>query len=180
MRFQFPARHFALALALAAGVSHADSFFMKIKGQKTGEFKGGVTIKGREGAILVQGISHGIVSPRDPQSGLPTGQRQHSPMIVTIPLDQSVPLLYNALITNENLSTLGLSFYSKNVSGNDINLYNINLTNANIASIQQTTTTDANGQNPLPALKVTFTYQKIQWTWTTGGTSATDSWEARN
>ncbi|HNC96714.1 MAG TPA: type VI secretion system tube protein Hcp, partial [Myxococcota bacterium] len=53
--------------------------YLTLKGQKSGEVKGSVTQKGREGKIGVIAVSHSIVSPRDPQSGLPTGQRQHKP-----------------------------------------------------------------------------------------------------
>jgi hypothetical protein len=34
---------------------------------------------------------HEIVSPRDPQSGLPTGKRMHKPMVITKELDAAAP-----------------------------------------------------------------------------------------
>jgi len=157
---------------------------MRLKGQKQGEIKGGVTQKGRENSILVTSISHSIVSPRDIQSGLPTGQRQHKPLTVTIPLDKSAPLLYNALCTNENVSEMSLFFWTPQIkattgSGSEVQQYTIKLVNANISSIDEITTTDTNGLNPKPALRVSFTYQKIQWTWNDGGITALDDWEAR-
>jgi hypothetical protein len=36
----------------------------------------------------------GIVSPRDSASGLPTGKRQHKPIVITKELDKSSPLLF--------------------------------------------------------------------------------------
>ena len=36
------------------------------------------------------------VSPRDPQSGLPTGQRMHKPFVITKEIDKATPLLYIA------------------------------------------------------------------------------------
>ena len=44
---------------------------MSVTGQKQGAFS--------QTPIDVSAVSHEIVSPRDPASGLPTGQRQHKP-----------------------------------------------------------------------------------------------------
>ena len=57
--------------------------YLSLKGQKTGVVKGSVKTRGHIGTILVTAASHEIVSPRDPQSGLPTGSRQHKPFIIT-------------------------------------------------------------------------------------------------
>lgn len=34
---------------------------------------------GREDSIMVIGMSHSVVAPRDAATGLPTGKRQHKP-----------------------------------------------------------------------------------------------------
>jgi len=34
---------------------------------------------------------HGIVSPRDPASGLPTGKRQHGDIVITKEIDKGSP-----------------------------------------------------------------------------------------
>jgi type VI secretion system secreted protein Hcp len=57
--------------------------YLMLKGQKQGAIKGGITGKGREGAIGAIAVSHSIVSPRDPQSGLPTGKRMHNALVNT-------------------------------------------------------------------------------------------------
>ena len=64
----------------------AHNFYITITGQKQGAIKGDVTLKGHEGAILGLALSHEIVSPRDPQSGLPSGKRMHKPMKITTPV----------------------------------------------------------------------------------------------
>jgi type VI secretion system secreted protein Hcp len=86
--------------------------YLRLKGQKTGEVKGSVTQKGREGKIMVIAASHSILSPRDPQSGLPTGMRMHKPFVITKEADKSSPVLYNMLVTNENISEWELQFWS--------------------------------------------------------------------
>src|SRR6185436_12501865 len=108
--------------------------YLKLKGQKTGEIKGSVTQKGREGKIMVIAVSHEIVSPRDPASGLPTGKRMHKPFVITKELDKSSPLLYKALCTNENITEFELQFFAPKAGGagvgTEYNNYTVKLTNA--------------------------------------------------
>ena len=187
MKFQFPTRTIALVfgLALAAtATSHADSFFLRLKGQKGGDVKGSVTLKGFEGSIQELDFEHLIVSPRDSQTGLPTGQRQHKVLAITIPLDQTAPLLLNIMCTNEmlsdfNLTTVPTQTRAASGVGSGNLRYTTRLTNASIASIEHITKADANGANPKVYLKISFSYQKIEWTWSDGGITAMDDWEAR-
>jgi len=113
--------------------------------------------------IALTGLSHEIISPRDPASGLPTGKRQHKPIVFTKQLDSTTPLLLNALVTNENLTSVLIGLLR-----NGQLVATIKLTNANIADY-----TD-NGDTEHWSL----TYQKIEWTWVDGGITASDDWEA--
>src|SRR6476659_9521344 len=109
--------------------------YLKLKGQKQGEIKGSVTQKGRENKIMVIAVSHEIISPRDAASGLPTGKRMHKPFVITKELDQSSPLLYNMLVTNENIVSWELQFWRPSPTGAEEQHYTIQLTNANITTI---------------------------------------------
>ena len=159
--------------------------YLKLKGQKQGEIKGSVTQKGREGKIAVIAVSHEIVSPRDPASGLPTGKRMHKPFVITKELDKSSPLLYNALVNNENISDWELQFWTPQLkaasgTGVEVQHYTVKLTNANLASLAFRM---PNNKHPdlmkyAEYEEVAFTYQKINWTWVDGGISAEDDWEA--
>ncbi|MCC6525801.1 MAG: type VI secretion system tube protein Hcp [Polyangiaceae bacterium] len=161
------------------------SSYLKLKGQKQGELKGSVTQKGREGKILVIAVAHSIVSPRDAASGLPTGKRMHKPYVITKELDKSSPLLYNALVNNENISEWELQFWTPQLSaaaggGAEKQHFTVKLTNANIASIDFRM---LNNKNPeltryTEYEEVAFTYQKIEWVWVDGGITAMDDWEA--
>ncbi|MDI1447585.1 Hcp family type VI secretion system effector [Polyangium sp. 6x1] len=158
--------------------------YLRLKGQKQGEIKGSVTQKGRENSIMVIAVSHEIMSPRDPASGLPTGKRMHKPFIVTKELDKASPLLYSALVYNENISEWELKHYTPQVKaqqgvGTEVNHYTVRLINANIASINFRM---PNNRNPdlmkyAEYEEIAFTYQKIIWTWTEGGITAEDDWE---
>jgi type VI secretion system secreted protein Hcp len=159
--------------------------YLKLKGQKQGDIKGSVTRKGREGSILVTGASHEVVSPRDAASGLPTGKRQHKPFVIYKPVDRSTPLLYSALVDNENLTQWELRFWRPKSTGSggvgvEQNHYTVKLTNASIAGIRfvMPSTFDPSNVDIPEYEEVSFTYQKIEWIWTDGGITATDDWEA--
>ncbi len=173
-------------LALSSSAHAALEAYMTLTGQKSGPIKGGVTQKGRENSIAVVAVSHEIVSPRDPQSGLPTGQRMHKPLVVTIEWDQSLPKLYDLLTHNENITSLTINFWKPQVKaasgvGSEVQFLTIALTNANIADIQAHV---QNVLNPETAkypetLDVAFTYQKIQWTWMDGNITSQDDLQTR-
>lgn len=159
--------------------------YLKLTGQKTGAVKGSITQKGREDSIGVIAVSHSIISPRDAASGLPTGKRMHKPFVITKELDKSSPLLYNMLVTNENIKDWELKFWTPQLkaatgTGTEVQHYVIKLINANIASMDFR---QLHVKNPETAKfaeyeEIAFTYQKIIWTWNDGGITAEDDWEA--
>ena len=161
-----------VALGPGAEADAALNAYLTLTGQTQGQIKGSVTQKGREGAIMVIAVSHEIVSPRDAASGLPTGKRQHKPFVITKEIDKSTPLLYQALVNNENIPEFELTVFPSNDKLAKAAAYTVKLTNANIASINLVTTPDGKD-----AMQVSFTYQKIEWTWVDGGITAQDDWE---
>ena len=158
----------------------AQSAYLTVVGQKQGAITGGVTVKGQEGSIEVHAFSESVVSPRDPTTGLPTGKRQHSPVTIVKEIDKSSPMLMTALVNNENLTTWVLKFFGTDATGKQVQTYTVTLTNASIASIAESLLDNeipANVSLPLRE-EITFTYQKIQWTWMDGGITATDDWQS--
>jgi type VI secretion system secreted protein Hcp len=157
--------------------------YLWAKGQKSGQIKGSCLQKGKEDSIAIIAVSHSIISPRDPQSGLPTGQRMHKPYCITKELDKSTPVLYNILCTNENVTEAVIKFYTPQIkattgTGVEVNNFTVKLTNANIASIDFRM---ANIRHPdlvkFPEYEeIAFTYQKIEWTWNDGGITSGDDW----
>ena len=158
------------------------SAFLTLKGQKQGDIRGSVTQRGRENSILVHSYTHEIVSPRDAASGLPTGKRQHHPLILLKEVDRSSPLLWHALVTNEVLETWELRFW-QTVSGAAVTerqFYTVRLAGATIASMRSfmTDNQDQGGANLPLREEVSFAYEKVEWVWTDGGVSASDSWQS--
>ncbi len=170
------------ALAMPLLSCAADTMFLKAKGQKQGDIKGGVIQKGREGMIKVLDYSYSVISPRDPQSGLPTGKRMHKPFVVTAELDKSSPLLFNSIVTNENLPDVELHIWRPTTgaaggAAMEKEYMTIKLTNANVASFVHKTMDKAGV--PTVVQEISFTFQKIEITFVDGGVTASDDWEAR-
>lgn len=171
-----------LVVALLANVPSAFAAlnaYLTIKGARQGDIKGSVTQKGREGQIMVIAFQHEIVSPRDPASGLPTGKRKHGPLKIVKEVDKSSPLLYTALVTNENLPEVVLRFWQPSPSGQEQQHFTIKLVNASISGIRAEMLNNKYPENMQHKEReeVTFTYQKIIWTWEEGGITAQDDWE---
>jgi type VI secretion system secreted protein Hcp len=158
--------------------------YMKIKGQKSGAISGPVTTKGREKSMALLAFSQEITSPRDAQTGLPTGQRLHKPVEITKEIDKTSPILYNVLCTNENLTEVTIYFWQPQLkavsgSGTEAQHYTVKLTNANISSMDvssQEFSHDEKVSTSKVVEKLTFVYQKIEWTWNDGGITAEDNW----
>ena len=159
--------------------------YLRLVGQKQGPIQGSVTQKGREASIMVIAVAHEITSPRDAASGLPSGKRVHRPFVITKEVDRATPLLFGALVNNENLTSWELSFYRPQITaatgtGQEVHSFTVRLTNANIASIRFHM---LNNKNPeltrfAEHEEIAFTYQKIEWTWVKGGITAMDDWES--
>src|SRR5204862_453147 len=82
---------------------------------------------------------------------------QHKPLVITKTIDKATPLLANALVTNENLTQVVITLRQ---GGQAVST--IKLTNASISARQQHGMTES----------ISFTYQKIEWTWIDGGITA--------
>ncbi|HMB89418.1 MAG TPA: Hcp family type VI secretion system effector, partial [Rhodothermales bacterium] len=153
--------------------------YMRLTGETQGEIKGSVTQAGREDSIQVIGFNHEVMSPRDAASGLPTGKRQHKPVTITKELDKSTPLLYNVLVNNENITDWELRFWQPSPRGAEVQHYTVQLVNANVCGIRGEQLNNRYPENMQHKERehVSFTYQKIIWTWEDGGITAEDDWE---
>jgi type VI secretion system secreted protein Hcp len=134
-----------------------------LRGQRSGIIIGDAT----HPPMVCVRFGHGVASPRDAQTGLPTGKRQHQAIQCMFKsFSPAITRLYTLLTTNENITALQLSL-NKAATGL------IKLTNANIAGIE--VLGDAAGL----FFTVSLTYQKIEWSSTPTGVVAGDDWEAK-
>ena len=70
------------------------------------------------GGVTFFTLSSVVNRVRDLADGLPTGQRMHKPFVITKELDQSAPMLYNALIFHENLTEWTVRFWTPTILTN--------------------------------------------------------------
>jgi type VI secretion system secreted protein Hcp len=158
--------------------TRAATYSMKVEGQKQGWIKGDITKtwKGAADEIELMSWQHGLTSPRDAHTGLPTGRRMHQPIEVVGKLSKAAPLLFFALCTNEMLKKVTINCWSQAKAGAGATVaifYTVELENANIAQMQHVTH-DVDGSL---FYRVSFTYEKITFTWKDGGITAEDTWE---
>lgn len=159
-----------------AGVRGA-AITMSVKGQKQGQIDGGApgNLKGADKHFQLMYFQSAIISPRDPQSGLPTGQRMHEGVEVVGRNCKGVPPLWTAISTNETLDPVVIDFWSQHGAGAGVTqaiYYYITLSKASIASLEHMTS-EVDGTL---FFRARFTYQKIQWDWKQGGITASDDW----
>ena len=127
-------------------------------------------------------LRYAIQSPIDPASGSPSGRRRHDPITIRKEVDSASPLYVAALANNKVLHTLNLNFVKTNPQGITEPYFTITLTNAALAGY---------GRKPLPhnpsgrqqyttneVEEIQITFQKIVYTWTKGGITSSDDWDA--
>ena len=151
--------------------------FLLVTGQVQGAFGGSTTDPNGKDAIGVVAVSHNIIEPTDPATGLATGKVENQPLVIVTHIDKATPFLYTALTTNENLPHVELDYY-QTVSGKQTLYFKVELTNAQISSVEQINQNSADfpdidkfGQYE----QISFVYQTITWTWTDGGITSTES-----
>jgi type VI secretion system secreted protein Hcp len=153
--------------------------YATISGAKQGAFKGESTQKGREGKIPGVGFSYGLAIPRDATSGQAAGKRMHRPIVFTKEWGASSPQFYAAAFSNELLSSVLFEFYATSPSGTQVVDHTIKLTNAIIVETGQSILLPQSGGPVIDSRDlhaISFTFQKIEITSLTGGTSAADNW----
>ena len=161
--------------------------FMSVEGSSQGPITQGAFSQdsvgnsyqeGHDNEAIVKGYSHNITIPRDPLSGQPSGQRVHSPIIVTKLFDQSSPLLYNALVNGETLTKVELKFWRINYEGSPEHFITIELEDAVIVDIQSGTSMESGEltSQVAPIENISFAYRSIIWTHEISSTTGQDDW----
>jgi type VI secretion system secreted protein Hcp len=150
-----------------------------LEGERQGKIAGSCDMKGREGTILVYAMDHDIHIPRDPQTGLASGKRIHGPLTVVKEYDKSSPLLYQALCTGEHMKNVTMKWYRIDAKGSEEHYFTHTLENAIIVSIKPFMKMAFLQENESyrHMEEVSFTYEKIKWTWEADGIESEDSWK---
>jgi len=131
-----------------------------------------MTVTGaRQGPIKGNGMSEqirlvSVVRDTPMATGMAVGKRRHSTITITKEIDAASPKFAAALVNNETMRTVAITF--EGGSRGEKTAQRIVLTNANIVSVREEGKFE----------KITFDYQAIETTWTNGGKTMSDDWEA--
>jgi type VI secretion system Hcp family effector len=146
------------ALLPAAPAMAAIDAYMTVTGARQGPIKGnGMT----EQIRLVSVVRDTPMAAR-----MAVGQRRHSTITITKTIDAASPKFQTALVNNETMKTVTINFQGG--SRGEKTAQRIVLTNATIVSVRK--------EGELE--KITLDYQAIEVTWTNGGKTMADDWEA--
>jgi type VI secretion system secreted protein Hcp len=156
----------------------AQPCYMTLTDASGNAIQGSCTIKGHENAVLVEAIEHLIDVPRNPQTGLATGPRQHLGLKVTKQVDKSSPMLMAAMCSAAQLQSITLQFPRVSKEGKEEVYYTIVLSKANVvlAKLWMANCLKTENRELSHMEDVCFTYEKITWTWAEGNVEAEDDW----
>lgn len=126
---------------------------------KLGDIKGEATDAAHKDWINLSSFTHGITEQRDSASGLPTGKRQHKPVVITKPVDKATPRMLELLTQGGVVPFVRLDFVS---TGPRPRYYQITLEDVLISSYQSV----GSGGDEAPAESFSLNYEKIKWTYT--------------
>jgi type VI secretion system secreted protein Hcp len=162
----------------------AYEFYVTIEGTRQGAFKGESVREAHKDKIAGLSYQHEIRSPRDVATGQASGKRQHGPVIITKEWGPSSPQLFQALVTNEVLTSVGFEFFHTTPDGLEEVYHTVKLVNATVSKIVQSTGTGesassaktTNDYDTHELEEVSFTYQRIEVENLVGQTAAEDDW----
>ena len=164
----------ATVFVAASPANAALTAMLTLKGVKSGEIRGSVIQKGREGKIAVIASDHEVKAP-------PGAKRQHGVYTITKEVDKATPLLYRAMVNGETMS-FELNYWQPSMGGavgggQERLFYTVKLTNARISEIHMKM---PNNKNPdltryAEFEEVSFAYDTIEWIFNDGNVTATDS-----
>jgi type VI secretion system secreted protein Hcp len=129
-----------------------------------------------QGPIL--GFNTSTSDRTDASTGQITGKRQHEPVTITRVVDASSALLLQYLNANEVIKTVTIQL---NKAGSKNGYLTIQLTNAVVSKInifEGTATSNPRVPDSEPVEEISFTYQKIQYSYSDTKIVATDDWSA--
>lgn len=151
--------------------------YLRLKGRKQGEFRGSVTLKGREGRMAVLESSHEVMVPVDGASGLAAGRAEHRPFIIVKEIDQATPALYQALIDGELLEEAELQYWAPKgrSAGAEAVRYTVLLRHARLTGIRfvQPDVLDPDLRAFPEAEELSLVYEQIEWHWSNPASSTT-------
>jgi len=162
--------------------SAAVDAYLWVSGPK-GEIQGHAQRDARATQVLE--FTHGPTKPGDLKSGLAAGKRIHEPITIVMKVDAASAEIWKSLKQQDKLQ-MKFSFFRPAAAAITATpaaaqkpYYTLSFGDATLERLE--VVTPDNVQHPaspdgMVYLRVWFTFQKIEWTWTDGGKTAGDDW----
>lgn len=135
----------------------------------------------RDKDIECSSFKYELLTPRDANTGMLTGRRQHKPVKICKRIDKSTPLLLKALCRNEPVTEAEFRFFrpSSGGTGTEEHFLTVRLENGYISKVSQLSEDTIIGGVGAPPMmeEVEFVFQNITWTYEIGGETYRDSIE---
>jgi type VI secretion system secreted protein Hcp len=160
----------------------ANACYVTIQGSKQGKFKAEPSFsKFGSDKITAVRFSYPVTAPHDVATGQPSGKRQHGTVKFTKENGAATPQLFEALVSNEALTSVVFEFTRSSAGGKEEVHYVITLTNATLVAVVATFDQTVRG-NPFDGhelVDVELTFEKISVEDKIGQTEAEDDWVAQ-
>lgn len=125
-----------------------DDGTLQVDGSQQGQFP----------SILVEAFRLNVARPIDAASGLPTGQVQYKSLVVTKNIDETTPMIAQAMVQNETLQSVTLRLEDRGTDYFEIRLENAVVAGYSTGMVPRCDGTHAHLE------EVEFAYQRIIWT----------------
>ncbi len=148
-------------------IPSSSRFYVIIRGGRGG-FRGE--------AVPITAFDYHLMRPRDPQTGGMLIGRQHSPVTVTEVANSISPMLFQALATNDIISSVEICNFVPGVNGQLVPEETITLTNACVVDFHQYMGNDGFTTTPHALEDITFSYQSVSIKHNPSGMASSDFW----
>lgn len=157
------------------------SMYVTIDGSKQGRFKQETPREKHKDKIPGLAFHYDVKSARDAASGAAMGRRVHTPIVFTKVVGPSSPQIFQAMVTNEALTSVLFEFVATDKNGEEYVSWTVKLSNAGIAGMKQYGGGSPEGGlfNPTDNAvyeDVSVAFQTIEIESKDGKTMASDSW----
>ena len=152
----------------------AAEFYVTIEGTKQGALAGESTRAKHEGSLDGLAFHYSVAHPRDAGGGMATGRRIHQPITFVKQWGAASPQIFQALVTNETITSAIFEFVRTDDNGEEIVYHSIKVTSARITEIEQFVDDSPLAQNGKGLEKISLVFQRIEIQNIDGKTSAID------
>ena len=160
------------AVKASKNIGPGQSIWITVTGAKQGLFKGESSGKVLGNRIMLTSFEMEVTSGSDILSGLSTGKKNYTPILIQKTIGPTSLQFLQALISNENLTKVTIEV----LDANNKPAYTIILINAHVNSCKHSFT---NGKDePIDLIKLTF--QKIEFDYSSPAIQVLDDWNPPN